>query len=283
LPEISVIVTTFNRAHMVSQTINSILAQTCEDFELIIVDNESVDNTEKVITSYSDKRLRYFKNPNNGIVAVNRNFGIQQSQGTYIAFCDDDDLWLPDKLERQLTEFNRDSYVGMVCSNAINFDDKRQYGNRIKPKLDDRDFTFEALIHSSRIILSTVITQREVLNDVGSFDISPEIFSGEDYELWLRIAYEYKIKYVNSPLIKYRTHLGGFSQDRDYIKRLGITEAVYRKLIEKDILSSDLYQKAIKRRKLNVRIKTILRYNWVTTLVERIFRSPIKWSRSITK
>ena len=91
--KVSVVVTTYNRAHIVTEAIESILNQTFGDFELIIVDNYSNDNTEEVIKSYKDERIKYFKNRNNGIIAVNRNYGISKAQGEYIAFCDDDDLW----------------------------------------------------------------------------------------------------------------------------------------------------------------------------------------------
>ena len=100
--KVSVIIPTFNREHLLKETMEYILNQTFKDFELIIVDNYSSDNTENAVKSYNDKRIRYFKNQNNGVIAVNRNFGIKKARGEFITFCDDDDLWLPQKLEKQL-------------------------------------------------------------------------------------------------------------------------------------------------------------------------------------
>ena len=180
--KISVIIPTYNRAHMVTETIDTILAQTFSDLELIVVDNESTDDTEEVVRSYSDVRIRYFKHQNGGVVAVNRNFGMSQAQGEYLAFCDDDDLWLPEKLERQLLEFARDSRVGLVCSNAINFDEDGDLGARIETGLKDRHFTFESLLGGNAVISSSVLVKRQIIDDVGMMDISPEIFTAEDYE-----------------------------------------------------------------------------------------------------
>ena len=105
--KVSVIVPTYNRAHLLKKTIESILSQTYTDLELIVVSNYSTDNTDDMVKSYKDDRIKYFKNQNNGIIAVNRNFGIRKSTGEYIAFCDDDDTWLPNKLERQVNFFNK--------------------------------------------------------------------------------------------------------------------------------------------------------------------------------
>jgi len=91
-PCVSVIVTTFKRVKLLSETLDSILAQTFTDFELIVVDNISEDGTREYVTGIADSRVRYFRNANHGVIAVNRNYGIRQSEGKYIAFCDDDDL-----------------------------------------------------------------------------------------------------------------------------------------------------------------------------------------------
>ena len=247
LPKISVIVTTYNRAHMVTETIDSILSQTSKDFELIVVDNESIDNTEEVIKSYTDKRIRYFKHQNNGIIAVNRNYGISKTQGEYIAFCDDDDLWMPEKLERQLSEFEKDSQLGLVCSNGIFFDKNGEHREMIKAELKDSDFTFESLIWHNYIPSPSVLVKKEVIDDVGMMDESPEIFIAEDYELWLRIAKKYKVKYIGLPLMKYRTHPGQYTFSQERLEPMELEKAVCRKLLDTGILDFELYQKRIYR------------------------------------
>ena len=228
---------------MITETIDSILSQTFKDFELIVVDNYSIDNTEDVVKSYTDKRIRCSKHQNNGVVAVNRNYGISKAQGEYLAFCDDDDLWLPEKLEQQMLEFEKDNQVGVVCTNGINFDRHGEHGEFFGSTLRDRDFTFEALVWNNSIITSSVVVKKAVIDDVGMMDESPEIFTAEDYELWLRIAKKYRVKYISLPLMKYRTHPGTYWKGPT--KALERNKILYKKLLDKGVLSFELYQKRI--------------------------------------
>src|SRR3990172_12856550 len=99
---VSVIILTWNRAALLKEAVDSVLRQTYEHFELTIVDNESTDNTSEYVRGLGDNRVKYLSHPNQGILSVNRNFGIRRARGDYIAFCDDDDLWLPDKLKTQM-------------------------------------------------------------------------------------------------------------------------------------------------------------------------------------
>ena len=245
--KVSVIVPTYNRAHVIKEAIVSILSQTFTDFELIVVDNESTDNTEEVIKSYTDHRIRYFKNQNSGVVAVNRNYGINKARGEYIAFCDDDDLWMPEKLERQIEELEKDLEIGLVCTNGIKFDENGQFGEMMQTELNDSGFTFESLIWGNRIACSSVLVRKEVLNDIGIFDESREIFTAEDYELWLRIARKYRVKYLDIPLIKYRIHSGAYG-DKRAIESIQLKIAVYRSILNKGIIDYSLYKNLIDRR-----------------------------------
>lgn len=279
--KVSVIVPTYNRAHMVTETIDSILNQTFKDFELIVVDNCSSDNTEEVIKSYADKRVRYFKHQNNRIVAVNRNYGISKAQGEYIAFCDDDDLWMPDKLERQLQEFEKDSQIGLVCTNLINFDENGEHGKIVTNELKDSDFTFESLIWRNRIVCSSILVKKKVIDDVGVMDESPEFFTAEDYELWLRIAKKYKVKYISLPLVKYRNHFGAYRK-RD-IEARERDKVIYRKLLDKGILDLELYQKRINKLNRRIFVLKLLRYKWVIDIVSFLIEIPGIAGRMVTK
>ena len=212
LPKVSIIVPTYNRAHMVTETIDSILAQTFKDFELIVVDNESADNTEEVIKSYPDQRIRYFKHQNNGVVAVNRNYGIGKAQGQYIAFCDDDDLWLPEKLERQVELLDSNKELGLVYSDCYVIDssgDLRK-GTYFVSRKPVRGNAFGELFQHNLIPLSTAIVRREVLDRVEGFNPGYKIC--QDYDLWLRIAERYPIDFVEQPLAKFRVHSGSIYQ-----------------------------------------------------------------------
>lgn len=205
--EVSIIVPTYNRAHIVPETINSILNQTFTDFELIIVDNCSEDNTEDIVRCYieNDQRVRYFKHPNYGVIAVNRNFGAQQAQGDYIAFCDDDDLWEPHKLELQVRELQKNPQIAMVCTNGRAF---YENGTREDMLVDFKSqlLTFEILLRENRVIGSSVLVRKNVFDDIGGFDENRDLISVEDYDLWMRISLGYKIKFLNQFLVRYRIH-----------------------------------------------------------------------------
>jgi len=214
--KVSIIVPTYNRAHLVTETIDSILAQTVKDFELIVVDNESTDNTEEVIKSYTDGRIRYFQHQNNGLVAVNRNYGISKANGEYIAFCDDDDLWMPEKLERQVKLLDLNKELGLVYSDCYLIDEN---GNLKRDTLLSgskllRGNVFDKLFQSYNFIpMPTVMIRREVLSKVGGFD--PKYIIAQDYDLWLRIAEHYPIDFTEEPLAKYRIHGGSVSRNRE--------------------------------------------------------------------
>lgn len=269
--KISVILTTFNRAHMVTEAMDSILSQTFKDFELIVVDNCSSDNTEEVIKAYSDERIRYFKHENGGVVAVNRNYGINQARGEYIAFCDDDDLWLPEKLEKQMLEFEKDSQLGLVCTNAIIFDETGNLGEFFKTRLADSNFTLESLIWQNSVICSSVLVKKSVIDDVGHMDTSPEIFTGEDFELWLRVAHKYRIEYIDLPLVRYRVHSGGYKKSS--VAAIERNRAVYSKLLSKGIIDRGLYRRLNLRAlatELLMRTGTIKYASWLLRLVRRL-------------
>jgi len=241
--KVSIIVPTFNREKMLKETIDSLINQTFEDFEIVIVDNCSADNTESVVKSYKNKKVRYFKNQNNGILAINMNYGMKKAKGEYIAFCDDDDLWMPDKLEKQLVEFEKDEKIGLVCTNGMNFNETGDYGLVHKNFLNDNEFKFESLILRNPIINSSILIKKSVIDDVGMMDEEPEIFGSEEYSLWIRTSKKYKIKYIDSPLIKYRTHPEVYRNEE--AESILVKEQVYRKLLNNEIMGHKLFLKVM--------------------------------------
>lgn len=204
-PLVSIIVTTYNRRGLLNETINSILNQTYKNFELIIVDNFSNYDFFKHIKTFNDLRIRGFQNQNNGIIAVNRNFGIKKTKGEYIAFCDDDDLWHPNKLTCQLKELEKCS-CGLCFTNIdyINSD-----GGKInikhKIKRQYRNLTFNKYILSgSSICNSSIMIKRDVVKTVGLISEDPQLIAAEDYDYWARILKKYKSCYVDKVLVSYR-------------------------------------------------------------------------------
>lgn len=202
LPIVSVVVTTNNRVNLLAETLRSILSQSFESFELIIVDNMSEDGTREYIDSIMDARIHYFRNINYGIIAVNRNFGIRHAKGRYIAFCDDDDLWLPNKLTEQVNLMERHLDVALCYSNAESF-----FGTQIldlqRGRKVYRNHFFE-LLRGNYIPNSSVMVRRSVFQELGQLNENPLL--REDYEMWLRVANRYELMGVEASLIRYRIH-----------------------------------------------------------------------------
>lgn len=253
--KVSVVVPTYNREKLLKETMDGILGQTHKDIELIIVDNCSKDNTEGMVKAYNDPRIRYFRNANNGVIAVNRNLGVRSATGKYLAFCDDDDVWLPAKLEKEIAVMENDEAVGLVCTNAIDFNEKGDFGNRIKRGVTQKDFTFERLVFVNYIICASAFTRKSVIDDVGVFSEIPGLMAGEDYDLWLRIASKYKVVYLPEPLMKYRTHLGAFRKSS--FDKIELERKIYKKLFEEKVMDAKLYEKRIKKLDRSVGVEKV--------------------------
>ncbi len=204
VPMVSVIVPTFNRVDLLPETVDSILSQTFDDFELIIVDNMSEDGTETYVNGLKDPRIRYFRNPNNGVIAVNRNVGIRNARGKYIAFCDDDDLWHPNKIEEQLRNF--DPNVIGVATNAHMFGEK----SRLKHRLLRNDIFLKPGCNIG-MIKSTILSSLMIRKDSGVlFDERESFKFVEDFAILVKLMYQTQgmIKLLHRPLTYYRYHSG---------------------------------------------------------------------------
>jgi glycosyltransferase involved in cell wall biosynthesis len=217
-PHVSIVVPTFKRAALLRETVASILVQTFEDFELIIVDNMSDDGTEAWVGALDDARVRYFRNANGGVIAVNRNFGIKRARGQYIALCDDDDLWTPDKLEKQVAALERNSSIGMCYANASTFDADGPVSDWM---MKERVFShhYRRLLTGNFIPNSAVLIRRSVIEECGYFNQDPRMATVEDYEMWLKIARRHDMVYIDEPLLRYRLHAGAMSNSKTRMAR----------------------------------------------------------------
>jgi glycosyltransferase involved in cell wall biosynthesis len=202
-PKVSVIIPTKNRATYVSSAIRSVLCQTFRDFEVIVIDAASTDNTKEVISNFSDKRVRLFFEKKDRGVSASRNLGIVLSKGEFIAFLDDDDQWTQRKLEKQLELIRSRPNVGVVFSGGYwILEDGKLLGiylpsvrGNIFPKILETNFVGNC---------SGVLVRRECLDKNGRFDES--LRAGEDWDMWIRLAKHYEFDYVNEPLLLYRIH-----------------------------------------------------------------------------
>lgn len=195
-PGVSVIIPTYNRAWVLNEAIDSVLAQDFRDFELIVVDDGSTDNTGQILDSYHQD-LMVIRQPNRGVSAA-RNRGIAAASGGLIAFLDSDDLWLPRKLSSQIDFFNSNPDAVINQTEEIWIRD----GVRVNPKARHRKLSgmiFEPSLALCLVSPSAVMMKRSLFDEVGLFD--EDLPACEDYDLWLRISWRYPVHLIETPLI----------------------------------------------------------------------------------
>ena len=206
MPEITVAILTYNRVKYLTPAIESVLKQTFTDFELLILDNSSTDNTESLVKSFSDQRIRYIKHPPVS-PGVARNIGLENAKGKYVGYLDDDDIWLPEKLASQLAAFQSSpETTALVYGGYIKFDDTgREFGTHnadlngkiLKQLLWSDPFTGSA---------SNPLMRTDVMRSLGGYD--PACLTSEDWEFYLRLADKYEIQSVPQIVLKIRHHTG---------------------------------------------------------------------------
>ena len=208
MPFFSIIISTKNRAQLISIPITSILNQTFKDFELIIVDNASNDNTEEVISSFKDDRITYLRNEVDKERCFARNRGINASKGEYICFLDSDDAYLENHLQTIYEEIHQNKLVGLYFTNAYetyNFSDKKE---RVCPDLEQYNLFHYILTYTFNP--ARVAVHRSILTE---FQFDEKIPGLEDLDLWLRIATKYPINQIKKRTILYNIHDESYSVD----------------------------------------------------------------------
>ena len=196
MPKVSVIIPTYNRAQFLIEAIESVFNQSCRDFELIVIDDGSEDDTQERIKPFRN-RFRYHYQENSGISRA-RNMGLKMSEGDYVAFLDSDDLWEKHKLQIQLKLFENNPQIQICYTDEI----WMRNGVRVNPKKIHRKFSgwiFHHCIPLCIISLSSAMMRRSLFNQVGFFD--EQLPACEDYDLWLRISLITPIHFIPTPLI----------------------------------------------------------------------------------
>jgi len=231
MPRVSVVVTTYNRAYILGEAINSVLSQRYKDLELMVIDDGSTDETKEVVSSYIP-RLTYIHQAHKGVSAA-RNRGIDHAQGDYFAFLDSDDLWLPNKLCLQM-KFMENHPDALICYTEEIW---IRRGVRVNPMKKHKKYSgmiFEHCLPLCMVSPSSVLITRSLLEEVGGFDEGLEVC--EDYDLWLRISARYPIYLIDTPLIiKRGGHEDQLSKKMSGQDRFRIKALV--KLLEGDCLS----------------------------------------------
>ena len=202
MPRVSVVIPTYNCAHYVGQAIESALAQTYADRDVIVVDDGSRDDTAEVVKAYGS-RVTYVRQENRGLPAA-RNHAIRMSGSELIALLDADDWWEPTKLEEQVALLDGDHEVALVYTDVrVIYDDGAVVPSFLASRpLAGDGYVFEALIESGFILPSTVLLRRWCVEEVGLFDETMR--SHEDIELWLRLCHRWKVAGVREPLVNRR-------------------------------------------------------------------------------
>lgn len=236
---VSVILPTHNRYAYLGQAIDSVLSQTFQHHELIVVDDGSSDATPDLLAGYGD-RIKVIRQRNQGVSAA-RNRGIRSASGEYVALLDSDDYWLPEKLEKQVAFFKAHPDARICQTEEIWI----RNGKRVNPKKRHQKYSgmiFEKTLPLCLVSPSAVMIRKTLLKEVGVFDES--LPACEDYDLWLRIAWKYPVYLIDTPLIVKR---GGHA---DQLSRMPQLDQ-YRiqalvKILKQGCLSADQHAAAVK-------------------------------------
>ena len=216
---VSVIIPAHNAAPFLRETVTSALNQSWPDVEVIVVNDGSTDDTAAVLAPFAG-RIRVIDQPQSG-VAVARNRGAAAARGTWLAFLDADDVWVPHKLERQLASARSDTQL--IYSDRINIghlDGLPEIQSDLQQMYEGAVFTDVLL--GNVITTSSVLMRRSTFEDLGGFSEDPGLPPAEDWDLWLRVAARHRIDVCREPLVKYRLHPAGASRNSDRMNRARI-------------------------------------------------------------
>jgi glycosyltransferase involved in cell wall biosynthesis len=192
----SVIIPTFNRSAFLRKAVDSVLGQTFPDLELIIVDDGSADGTGELIKSYNDRRIKYVYQDNTGVSSA-RNKGLDIACGTFIAFLDSDDFWVPEKLERAAEYIRRYPKINIFHTEEVWYRGGELLNQKRKHKKPS-GYVYTNALALCCISISTAVIKKDVFEAVGSFDESLE--ACEDYDFWLRATNRYEVKLIPEEL-----------------------------------------------------------------------------------
>jgi glycosyltransferase involved in cell wall biosynthesis len=214
--EVSVIIPTYNSAHYLPTTIDSVLAQTVKNIEILVVDDGSTDNTAEVLNGYDGARVRYLPKQNGG-VSTARNHGIENAAGKYVAFLDADDIWHPQKLEKQLKA------LGDRPDCQASYTSLRKVTDDLEPlgviEVQRNDSLIEDLLLVGNVVgsPSSIICLRRLFEKTGGFD--PLLSQCADWDMWIRLAIETDFAQVREPLVDYRIHASNMSKNAALLEK----------------------------------------------------------------
>lgn len=211
MAEVSVIIPTYNYERFIVEAIRSVLSQTFSDFELFVVDDGSTDGTKDIVSTFKDPRITYIYQNNRGLSSA-RNIGLESSSGEYIGFLDADDLWMPEKLDQQLSLFQTKPSVGLIYTGYTVIDEAGICIATRTAQPIDGDLVSQLIL--GNIVsgsITTSLIRRKCFDKVGLFDET--LTSCEDWDMWLRIARISDFACLKHPLAKIRLHSNNLTYD----------------------------------------------------------------------
>jgi len=239
MPKVSVIIPTYNRENYICNAIDSVLNQTYRDFEIIISDDGSTDNTKKVLKKYNNSIKYYYQD--NGGEASARNFGIKLASGEYIAFLDSDDIWLEQKLEKQMDYIEKTNADLVYCSMFIMEKGIIDYKKK-KPANPAISF-LDLLLGGKSITTPTILAKKQCMQNIGLFDETFKLAC--DYEMWLRFSLVYKIAFINQAFAIYRRHSDNLSINSNRLKFTQTGIRIFKKLLMNPNVNKNLVRKKL--------------------------------------
>lgn len=281
-PTVSVVIPAYNSASLLPEAIESVLDQTYSDFELIVVDDGSTDETPQVMEQYEGE-VRYIRKENAGSASA-RNRGIREASGEFIAFLDADEVWFPEKLERQVKLHRENPDLMWSYTNWLRVDlatgEVIHRADQVKENPEGD--IFRPLLGRFNILTSTQIFRQEVFEDVGTYDESELLNVSEDVDLELRVAERYPVGYIDSPLAQDRCHDRQKTSNMDLDHALRSRHAVIERAIERNPdQRSGLYASAFARNYTNIGRKWLERQKRRRALemfASALQHSPTYWS-----
>jgi glycosyltransferase involved in cell wall biosynthesis len=240
-PSVSIVMAAKNYARFLPEAVESVLAQTFSDWELLIIDDGSTDNTPDVVHPFlADPRVRYTRADRLGQPRA-KNLGITLARGEFIAFLDADDAWEPEKLEKQLPLFHNRPEVGVVYCRRRLMDEAGNLMPRRQSPQPPRGRILDRMIVQNHVCFSSAMVRRIVFSHVGMFD--PEWDLAIDYDLWLRVARHYEFDVVDEELVRYRTGHGNLSKKQ--ADRVDTALSIMRRAETRRSISSEVPMTAI--------------------------------------
>ncbi len=236
-PFFSVIMPTYNHGHYIKKAIDSVISQSFQDWELIVVNNFSSDNTEEIVKAFNDPRITLRNFANNGVVSASRNEGIRLARGQYVACLDSDDCWYPEKLSLTRDVIQKEN--ADVVSHHLIRNINGKLGTLLKNG-PERATDFSSLLFNGNCLTnSSVVIRRDCANQVGGFSTEQKVITAEDYEMWLKLSYsKFKFKIIDMALGEYYIHSTNLSSaiERHMKATLNVFEMYYARIESKNWL-----------------------------------------------